>query len=131
MWPPGGFWTSQEELQGYLWLKTLPSNTKVFKYSNNDEHIIGMDKYSCSWCDNVMKFRENILDKDIDELHSFLKRENYKYIVISGMSYRDFSGKFGENKTNEAINNLLVDIQNTAKFSIAHQTKGALILKVI
>ncbi len=129
-WPAGVSWTSQEEIQGYLWLKTLPPNTEVFTYSTNDRQIIGLDKYSCSWCNNTIEFRKNILEKNIDELHSFLKKEQYKYLVISGMSYKYLGNKFGENKTKETINNLLNNIQDSIKFTVAYQTKGALILNV-
>jgi len=129
-WPPGVSWTSTEELQGYLWLKTLPVNTKMFSYSTTDKFIIGLDKYSCEWCDNIVKFRENILDKDINQLHSFLKSNTYEYIIISGMSYKYLGTEFGENKTKELVDSLLTNIQDSTKFTMAHQTKGAIIFKV-
>ena len=130
MWPPGVFWTSNEEIQGYVWLRTLPPDTKVFTYSTTDKPIIGFDKYSCEWCDNVIMFRENILDKNVSQLYSFLKNNDYEYIIISGMAYKSFGQKFGENKTKETITNLLNNIQDSIKFTVAYQTKGALILNV-
>jgi len=129
-WPAGASWTSYDEINGYLWLKTLPPDTKVFTYNVHDHHIIGLDKYSCSWCKEVVDFRENILEKDIDELYTFLKKQEYKYLIISGMSFKYLGKEFGEEKTKEKINEILRDIQNSTKFSAAHQTKGAIILKV-
>ncbi len=130
IWPPGASWTSNEEIQGYLWLKTLPPNTKVFSYLTTDKFVIGLDKYSCEWCDNVIMFRENILDKNVSQLYSFLKSNDYEYIIISGMAYKSFGQKFGENKTKETITNLLNELQNSIKFSIAYQTKGTIVFRV-
>jgi len=130
-WPAGASWTSYDEINGYLWLKTLPPDTKVFTYNVHDQHIIGLDKYSCSWCKEVVDFRENILEKDINELYTFLKGEKYKYLVISGMSYKYLGRKFGETKAKEKINEILRDIQNSTKFSAAHQTNGAIIFKIL
>jgi hypothetical protein len=129
-WPPGAFWTSNEEIQGFLWLKTLPPNTKTFLYSTTDKILAGFDLYSCEWCDNVLKFRESILEKDVDQLNIFLKNNNYQYMVISGISYKQLANKFGENETKEKVDNLLGEIQLSSKFSVAHQTKGAIIFKV-
>jgi len=130
-WPPGVSWTSAEELQGYLWLKTLPPDTNVFVYSTIDQFAVGMDKYSCAWCDNVIEFRKTILDKDLDQLHSFLKSNNYKYVVFSGMGYMHLGEEFGENKTKESIDALLSDISNSTDFRLAHQTQGAAIFEVL
>lgn len=129
-WPPGASWTSMEEIQGYLWLKELPVDTKVFLYSRDDSFALGLDKFSCSWCNDVIEFRSKILDYNLSELHSFLVTNQYQYLVVSGMSYKYLGKLYGENRTTESINALLNSMQNSSKFSIAHQTQGALVLKV-
>ena len=132
LWPPGVKWTSTEELQGYIWLKTLPADTKVFDYApRNDMIIISLDKYSCSWCSEIIEFRENILDKNVYELHSWLKENKYEYLIIGGMSVKQFGELLGEEKAQEIISNKVQEISDSNKFSIAHQTKGMIVFKVV
>lgn len=131
MWPPGAAWTSAEELQGYVWLTALPPNTKVFEYSTTDQFAIGFDKYSCSWCPEIAEFREDLLNKNVDYLHSFLKDNKYEYILFSGLSYTQLSVKFNDTAVKNQINKLLIDIPASSKFVIAHQTGGMVLFKVI
>ncbi|TKJ17343.1 hypothetical protein CEE44_02300 [Candidatus Woesearchaeota archaeon B3_Woes] len=131
VWPPGVFWTSNEELQGYIWLTTLPIDTKVFTYSTTDKPIIGFDKYSCEWCSNVIDFRKNILDKNLTQVYNFLKTNKYQYIVISGLSYKHLGRQYGENKTKTSFDNLFKNLQNSTRFESSYQTQSVIILKVI
>lgn len=130
IWPPGGRWTSMDELQAYLWLTNLPVNTPVFTYSAYSS-VIGLDKFICYWCDDFIAFRESPLNKSTSEVYSFLKKNNYDYLVIDGMAQRDLAGKFGENKTNEFFSRLLNDLISSNYSEIAYQTKGAIIFKIL
>ena len=129
-WPPGVSWTSMGELEGYLWLNTLPAGTKVFPFYRNDKFVIGFDKYSCSWCDNVASYREDMFNKSFDDLYFFLKEEQYEYFIISGMSYKYATTLIGENSTKIFFDDLFASFQNSSRFSMAHQSNGALIVKV-
>jgi hypothetical protein len=129
MWGPGAFWTSMEEIQGYTWLKTLPVNTKVFAYSG-DEVVIGFDKFSCLWCDEVIEFRKDLLYKNSSELYSWLKKQRYEYLIVDGMSYRNLGEIYGENKTNEILPQRFEEIGSFEKFQVAHQTKGMVIFRI-
>ncbi len=130
IWGPGGRWTSTEELQAYLWLNSLPVDTPVFTYSF-DSTIIGLDKFSCYWCDSVINFRKDLLYKNASEVYNFLKGENYRYLIIDGMAYKKLGGEFGENETNSILPKRLEEINSFGKFQIVHQTKGAVIFKVL
>lgn len=130
LWPPGVAWTSNEELEGYIWLKNLPIDTKIFTYSKTDKFVIGFDKYGCEWCSDIIDFREDIINKNASQLYTFLKTNNYEYMIISGMSYKSLGDKFGVNETKEHINNLLNEISNE-NFQIAHQTQGMILFRVI
>ncbi len=82
-WPPGVSWSSAQELQLYVWLKTaLPVGTSVFSFGNKAGEIIGMDKYSCEWCLPVTSFRSDIIHTNATALHTFLKTEGYEYLVF-------------------------------------------------
>lgn len=120
-WPPGAFWASMEELQGYLWLKDLPVNTKVFSFVN-DGVIIGFDKFTCAWCEEVINFKKEGLDKSAEELHSWLEKENYQYLIIGGQEAREF----GVNMTNAKINEFI----SSNLFRPAHSNAGVVILEV-
>jgi hypothetical protein len=130
MWGPGQMWTSMEELQGYLWVKDLPVDTKVFAYSG-DEQVIGFDKYSCAWCDEVIAFRKDMLNEDAGNVYSWLKRNRYEYLVMDGMAFRELEPLYGENKTGELLQNRTAEIGSSDKFQIAHQTQGMIAFRVV
>ena len=137
-WPPGAKWTSVDELQGFIWLHDLPDNTKVFKYTKAI-FVFGFDKYSCEWCPEVIEFRESLYQKSATELHAWLKLNEYEYLVLSGMDIKYISKELpeeeGTDKTERAqqiFEQIMKEIQETNNlFSLAHQTNGAVILKVI
>jgi hypothetical protein len=133
IWSPGIRWSSSEEIAAFVWLKILPADTKVFLYTNKDDsHIIGFDKFSCSWCREIVEFRQNLMNKTIDELLSFLQMHNYEYMVIGRMSFKELSLEYGEYDAKIKISSLISSMQNSGNFKIAHRTQGgALIVKVI
>lgn len=121
-WPPGIGWTSTDELQGYLWLKTLPADTKVFTYYYTGK-ISGLNKYSCDWCSEVIEFRKTATNKTASELNTWLKRHKYEYMILSGSTAK----KLGVNKTNEKLQ----ELASSNLFVPAHQTKDFFAFKVI
>jgi len=129
IWGPGQMWTSMDEVQAYVWLKNLPPDTKVFAYSS-DEQVIGFDKYSCLWCDNVIEFREGLLEKNISDVYTWLKRNRYEYLMVDGMTYRSFGSLLGENRTNELVPQRLEEINSFGKFEVVYQTGGGVIFRI-
>ena len=131
-WPPGGRWTSQEELEGYLWLKTLPPNTRIFDISTAGEKaVVSFDMYSCAWCKETKELRENIQNINATYLHSWLKTNRYEYIIISGMTYSYLNGQIGENKTIEIFSDLPNNMGSSGLFRPDHQTNGMVLFKVL
>jgi hypothetical protein len=121
-WGPGGFWTSAEEIKGYLWMKgNLPPNTKVFTFTS-DGAVIGMDKFTCQWCDEVREFKKKGINASASETNAFLKRNSYKYLIIGGQ----FARKYGVNETNEKLDELL----SSGLFRIKHNVRSFILLEV-
>jgi hypothetical protein len=122
IWPPGAFWTSNEELQGYIWFKdNIPAGTKVFTFSNNAV-IIGLDKFTCHWCDDVREFQKKNFNSSSQETYNWLKTRGYEYIVIDGQTVK----KFGINETNKKLQ----DITVFGKFLPTFQTQGFILMKI-
>ncbi len=130
MWGPGQMWTSMDEVQGYVWLKTLPIGTKVFSYYH-DEPVIGFDKFSCLWCDDVIEFRDGLLTRNISDVYSWLKSKDYEYLIIDGMAYRKYSDIYGENESARLLALRQNEINSFGRFQPAHQTKGMVIFKIL
>ncbi|NQU87386.1 MAG: hypothetical protein HQ541_16655, partial [Mariniphaga sp.] len=128
-WGPGQMWTSMEEIQGYTWLKTLPVDTKVFAYSS-DEQVIGYDKLSCKWCDEVIEFRKGLLYRNESEVYTWLKKQRYEYLIMDGMAYKSHQEEYG-NETKPLIDQRLAEISSSSKFQVVHQTQGVIIFKII
>ena len=121
-WPPGAFWTSGEEIGAYVWLKAnLPSNSHVFAFSNNGP-IIGMDMYTCHWCDEVRTYMKNGFNQSAQETYDWLKKNNYEYLIIDGQTVK----KFGFNETNVKVRHLA----SSGLFKPEFQNNGALIFKI-
>jgi len=122
-WPPGAFWTSMEEVQGYIWLKeNLPPNTKVFAFVNNGP-VIGMDMYTCHWCEDEKKFQRTGVNESASNIGSFLRRGGYNYFIIGGQ----FAREYGENITNNKIN----EIMSSGLFKPVYQTRGFLLFELL
>ena len=118
-WPPGGFWTSGEEIGAYVWMKdNLPKNSNVFTYSNSAV-VIGMDMYTCSWCDDVRDFTTNGFNQSAQETHDWLKNRNYEYLIIDGQTVRNY----GAEESNEKIQGLV----ESGLFQSVFQNQGAVI----
>lgn len=132
VWPPGKSWTSYEELNGWSWmLNNLPINTKVYSYSD-PARVIGFDKFACVWCDDFIIFSKDILEKDLDEVHRWLKINDYGYLIFSGKDFKRFGQKYDEEKAK----NMLDEKVNQAaskpdKFKMVHQTQGFILFKVL
>ncbi len=124
-WPPGAFWsvaTDQQgnvvahEIQTYLWLATLPVDTKVFTFSNADQ-VIGFDKFACGWCKADYDMKQRFSNVTASELHEFLRDNGYEYFIIGGLETK----RYGYNATVGLIN----DVASSGLFTIANQaTQG-------
>ncbi|MDA1196449.1 MAG: hypothetical protein O2779_00615 [Nanoarchaeota archaeon] len=127
-WPPGQMWTSNEEVAGYVWMKDLPANTKVFAYSN-DEQVIGVGTFSCRWCDDVIEFREGLLNRTSQEVYTWSKKNNYEYILFDGKAFRDHQSKYG-NKTTQLLNQHIQEFSQLPQATVAFQNPGIIIFKI-
>ena len=123
IWPPGAFWTSNEEIQGYMWFKgSIPSGARVFTFSSN-ALVISLDKFICSWCKEVIDYQRLGFNETSQQNYNWLKKEQYKYLIIDGQAAR----KFGANETNGKLNELL----NSGLFRPVHNTGGFILLQTI
>ena len=118
-WPPGGFWTSVDEIVAYAWMKdNLPKNSHAFTFSNNAP-VIGMDMYTCHWCEDVRNYMKNGFNQSAQDTYVWLKKNNYEYIIIDGQTIK----KFGLNETNAKIQQLV----SSGIFKPEFQNNGALV----
>ena len=128
LWGPGGFWTfnekgQSEELGGYIWFKdNVPSEAKVFTFSNN-ALVIGLDKFICHWCSDVIDYQHNGFNQTIEQNYNWLKQGQYKYIIIDGQAVR----KFGINETNSKIQSYI----NFSKFRRIFSNNGMIIFEIL
>lgn len=123
VWPPGAFWTSNEEIQGYMWFKdNLPPDTKVFTFSNN-ALVNALDKFICHWCKEVSGYQRVGFNQSSQQNYNWLKKEKYNYIIIDGQTAR----KFGANETNNKLN----ELQKSGLFRPMHNTGGFILLQTI
>ena len=121
-WPPGAFWTSGDEIAAYLWMNgNIGPNAHVFGFTINGP-IIGMDQFICYWCEDIREFKRTGVEKSAEEIHSFLQKKGYGYLIIGG----NFAKKFGANKTNTKLEELV----QSGLFTPVFQNQGAVIFRV-
>ena len=121
-WPPGAFWTSGDEIAAYVWMKdNLPRNSNVFTFWNNAP-VVGMDMYTCHWCENIKTYMKDGFDQNAEELHGWLRQNNYGYIIFDGQTAQGL----GVNGTNAKV----YEISQSGLFQPVFQNNGAVIFRV-
>jgi len=121
-WPPGAFWSSGEEIGAYVWMKdNLPKNSNIFTFGNHDQ-VIGMDMFSCKWCDDVRGYEKIGFNETAQENYNWLRNKGYEYIIIDGRNARTFG-------TSE-INTKVQDLIQSGLFTPTFQNNGAVIFRV-
>lgn len=129
LWPTSGSFTNgQEPFEYAAWFKSIPLNSNVFLYSPRDKLTIGFGAFSCAWCSEVINFRQRILDKDVQELHNFLKKRNYEYFLINGrMDNKYFSGDYGE-ETEQLLGQRYQEIIDSELFTPVYQIENMFVV---
>lgn len=121
-WPPGGFWTSGDEIGAYIWMREkLESNTPVFTYAN-DGALLGMDMYTCQWCDDVRDYKRTKFNETATDTYNWLKSKEYSYLIIDGQTVQ----RFGANESNQKIK----ELAESGQFQAVFQNQGAVIFKI-
>ncbi len=118
----GAFWTSQDEMQAYAWMKTLPDDTMVFSFLSDDQ-VTGMDKLSCGWCKEVAEYRKTGFNDTAKGTAEWMKSNGYEYIVIGGREASET--EFGQERVNAKLN----ELANSGLFEVAYRTDGAVVLR--
>ena len=58
---------SKEEIGAYVWVKdNLPRNSNMFTFVNNGP-VIGMDMYTCHWCEDVRYYMRNGFNQSAED----------------------------------------------------------------
>ena len=133
IWSTSGSFTDPSEPFKYaVWFDTIPDNTKVFTFAPRDKLVIGLGKFSCAWCQEIIDFREDIIDRDAEELYGFLKSNGYEYLILNGpMDYSFYSKELPPENPEEALNRKYQDILNSSRFTaVAKIGDNAVALKV-
>ena len=133
IWSTSGSFTDPSEPFKYaVWFDTIPDNTKVFTFAPRDKLVIGLGKFSCAWCQEIIDFREDIIDRDAEELYGFLKSNGYEYLILNiTMDYSFYSKELPPENPEEALNRKYQDILNSSRFTaVAKIGDNAVALKV-
>ncbi len=91
-WAAGIHWASDEQLAGYVRLKELPANTKVFGFCMGEEFADGVDKAGYAWVKEVNVYKTHAIGDSVDDNYAFLKKYGYEYAVIDQSCLRRFTG---------------------------------------
>ncbi|MBI5227932.1 hypothetical protein HY988_05065 [Candidatus Micrarchaeota archaeon] len=126
-WPPGVSWLSQEQLKGYIGLKALPPNTKVFSFCNPEKFADGFDKFGYSWVKEVSDYKKTSITDSSDGNYVFLKKYGYEYATID-------AGCLGpaEGFTNEQIIAKINSLTKDNRFSLVKElsNQGFVTMKI-
>lgn len=98
-WPPGGAWTSQEELQGYLEVsRTLAPGTPVFVLCGPDEKIASSNLGVVFLVDELSWVKQNplLIPQSSPSFDRLLQANGYSYFIIDGACVKEH----GLNETN-------------------------------
>jgi hypothetical protein len=131
-WPTSGsFLTQQTPVIYGQWFNSIPDDTKVFIYSPRDKLTIGFGKMACPWCQNVIDFRSNIVNTSAQELSSFLKANNYEYLLLNGpMDARYFRVVYKVEDEQEVLQKKYDEIFKSGLFTPVFQAENVIALRV-
>lgn len=132
VWPTSGSFTNMQEpfLYGEIF-KQLPLNSNLFLYAPRDKLAIGYGMFSCLWCEDVIEFRKDILNRDHDQLYAFLKQNNYDYFLINkNMDYDDLHKKFGEEETMKLLPIRYQEFLSSTKLTPVYSDENIVVFKV-
>jgi hypothetical protein len=121
-WPPGSKWVSGEHLGGYVALKTLPPNTRVFGFCMGEEFADGMDKAGYSWVREVTDYKTAAINDTLGNNYAFLKKYGYEYAVIDQSCLKTF--------TEAQVNAKLQALGNDGRFSLVQGLSGKAFLTI-
>ncbi|MFH1126175.1 MAG: hypothetical protein V1703_03540, partial [Candidatus Altiarchaeota archaeon] len=131
-WPSGVMWVNEEQIQGYVALKTqLPPDAKVFPMCMPDSSVIGVDKLSYPWDWDVVDYRNKVLNASVVETHKFLREKGYEYVILDVACIAKCNREGGElDPCAEKVNKLSDEMQKTGLFKPAWSNKMVLVYKI-
>jgi hypothetical protein len=108
--------------QGYAWIAGLPKGTPVFDMGGFATRVIGLDMYSCEWCEDIQELRESQVNMTPSEFHSEVKRNGYQYIMVDVMFYQEHGM--------ETAQTYLTELIDSGLFVPVHNTQTAIVMSV-
>ncbi|MCK4589140.1 MAG: hypothetical protein KAT77_01770 [Nanoarchaeota archaeon] len=132
IWPPGKSWVSYDELNGWSWMKdNLPIDTQVYSYSDS-ARVLGFDKFACVWCEDFINYNQDVIEKNITNVHQWLKTNKYEYLIFSGKDFKRFGRTYGEENATTMLNQRINEATAMPnKFKLVHQTQGFILFKIL
>ena len=122
-WSAGQGVYSQGHMDGILFLKSLPMNTKVFPVDfSAAQYVIGMDKESCEWCPEVLSLRDGFNNKSSDEIFIALKNLDYEYVFFD----QTYVQHYGINQSK-----LMLAKFDRLEYQTVFNEQGAIVLKIL
>lgn len=122
-WPPGVSWVSNEHLSGYVGLKALPKNTKVFGFCDNENLVNGMDLFGYGWEQEVLDYKNKSVGDSLDGNYAFLKKYGYEYAIIDQTCLVTGS-------TPEQINGKLNMLVSDSRFMVEQQSNAFMVFRI-
>ena len=133
VWPTSSAFSNPQEAFEYgSLLESLPDNTKIFMLAPRPKLITGFGKFDCIWCKEIYDFRQEIVGKSPEEIYSFLKENNYEYLLINpSMDLRQLRKHFAEEEVQAYLNELYPALASSQDFEITqHIEQRIFLLKV-
>ncbi len=124
-WPPGPEWTSNEQLQGYLWMKdNLPHNTPVLPLCYDSRKPLSVNMGAFPWDLSIEATRPSLVDMTVQDIHSFAQSKGFAYLILD----TDCINQIGVNATNDLAQTL---VSRQDLLQVAYSNQGFLLFKVI
>lgn len=126
-WPPHAY-ANQAEISDYVNLRDAYENQMVFPFCNNrhfwqTHKIIGNNMLHHYWVDGVYELKQRIYNASSEEINSFLKQHDYKYLLIDGGCVAES----GAEETNAQAQRLL----SSGLFAIDWQGSSSIMFRVV
>jgi hypothetical protein len=126
MWPQTEFLTPQEAIEASWLMDNLPYGTSVFQFCTisraQDSQVIVYNKEAYPWDLEILNFRNEIFNKTLDEVYSFVKQKRFDYILYGITCLMHYEQAQVQEK--------LEELGASPRFVLVHGTNSMWVFKV-
>jgi hypothetical protein len=132
VWPTDLEYTIGKEYTAYVLLKDLPPHTPVYAFCTKDAYVIGFDKMSYPWDQDVVDSRKDPVKVDPRRLSSLLRGKGYTWALFDYACVKRCidNGTMSKDQCKSAFANSLKSLEDSKLFTMTWRSNSTTVFHV-